>query len=318
MLVDWHSLLVSSDQLSELRRETNVEWTQALKGFAGDNQGSVKALSAQEELALVQHYSLKVRDLATAFGVQGTAIFYFKRFFLTNSVMRYAVVDVMHACVALARCVEEMSEWHLAVLKRMPLNQRAETCRHALASRPDMLTVLTSLGFDFTNRNVFVVLKWLFTTGGTAHQAFGCRTGAVHRASRQYVRNALLTDAPLVFDPHVMALSGIAVAAQRAGLDSELMTFLKHVIETTYCPYAHICMETVWSSTLEVQGVITTSQPDHCIASDSQYVRYLVEKADQCISSLDLIDTEMSIVQRQSSTLVSSRRSKQVEPLAEQ
>jgi len=96
--------IFSSERLREIKQRTNQQ------GLSGD-MSVLGRLTCEEEDGLKSFFLAKIEDICArlqcSYKVTTTAIIYFVRFFLVNSVMDYNINRIMFTCVHLASKVEE-------------------------------------------------------------------------------------------------------------------------------------------------------------------------------------------------------------------
>lgn len=99
---------------NNFKKKQKEKWQQAFdemdKQLKEKGIDDLTPLSLEDENDLVRFYASKIHALVTLFGmpsvVRATAISYFQKFYLTNSVMEYHPKNIMYTCVFFASKVE--------------------------------------------------------------------------------------------------------------------------------------------------------------------------------------------------------------------
>lgn len=103
------------NDLTVLREKTNAEFIERHGANMTPEEREEHFLSHTEERTLLRFYELQLRDFCRRFSppmpraTVATALHYFKRFYLRNSVMDYHPKEILVTCVYLACKVEEFN-----------------------------------------------------------------------------------------------------------------------------------------------------------------------------------------------------------------
>ncbi|KAG0455020.1 hypothetical protein HPP92_024312 [Vanilla planifolia] len=170
---------------------------------------SIKALNCEEEQLLRVFYEQKkIQEVCGAFKfphkIQGTAIIYFKRFYLQWSVMEHHPKHIMLTCVYASCKVEEN---HVSAEELGKGIQQD----HQMILNNEMV-VLQSLGFDlivyapYRSIEGFIDDMEGFTEVRDSVQT---KLKELQVAAKFEVDRAMLTDAPLLFPPGQLALAAL-------------------------------------------------------------------------------------------------------------
>ncbi|RVE68345.1 hypothetical protein OJAV_G00090670 [Oryzias javanicus] len=166
-------------------------------GKAGVNESMF--LKRNEEDVLFRHYERRLLDFCNAFkppmpkSVVGTALTYFRRFYLNNSVMEYHPRIIMLTCAYLSCKVDEFNVSSTQFV--------AISCKRHL---PDKNGPLEGLLID---------LKTRYTTLENPE--------SLRKSADDFLTQAVMTDAGLLCSPSQIALTAILNSASRAGLSME-------------------------------------------------------------------------------------------------
>ncbi|GAQ83756.1 Cyclin family protein [Klebsormidium nitens] len=183
---------------------------------AGPSQGGAApalpaVLSVADEAVLRRHYEGKLQPVCKAFSfphkIQATALLYFKRFYLHHSVMDVDPKDIMLTCVYLACKVEES---HVSAdefgkgIKQDPA-----------AVLKNELPVLQALDFDLIVFPPYRALEGFCHDMEERSLVSSEERAAASTSGRDWLDEAMRTDASLMFLPGQIALAALRVYAQR-------------------------------------------------------------------------------------------------------
>lgn len=174
-------------------------------------------LSSDEEIKFLHYYESRLWDFCRHFrpplppNVSGTALMYFKRFYLNNSVMDYSPRNIYMACLWLATKVEEFNvsiNQFVANLHESPAQaRRSEDLILALE-----LPIISALKYHLTIHNPYRPME-----GFLIDLRVRCDTidnvDALRPAADDFLTKALKTDAALLYPPSIIALTSCLVAA---------------------------------------------------------------------------------------------------------
>lgn len=178
------------------------------KDSAAERPALPKPLNTEEEQLMRVFYEQKIQEVCGAFGfphkIQGTAIIYFKRFYLQWSVMEHHPKHIMLTCIYASCKVEEN---HVSAEELGKGIQQD----HQMILNNEMI-VLQSLGFD-----LIVYAPYRSIEGFVDDMVEFCRAknGELQKlqdlqeTAKLEVDRTMLTDAPLLFPPGQLALAGL-------------------------------------------------------------------------------------------------------------
>lgn len=235
----------SPTELSQLRSTANeaakqrvwkshqleFELTHKTKKSIQEIQKEVDCLSPDEELLLIQHFQSQIPKLCKAFKlnelVKATAITYFKRFFLHNSVMEYDPKIIMLTCTFLA-C---KSTHH-------PLTVSEFTAKIPKVSDKQItdteFTVCEELNFQFWVRDVGSALWGLFLEIQSIeppNQDDQIDTNLLYKIYQSSITIAstiLLGDLIFIYQPSQIALACFKLSSDSEEFKFDLTSYLRH------------------------------------------------------------------------------------------
>lgn len=200
-------------QLDEKRLETNttgVEWVKSSFALADVPLSNAKLLSVQEELAMVNYMCSQSEGIAQILNlpskVKATAVLYFKKFFLMNSLMVYTRPrKILDTCFFLAGKSENYF---------FSINQ---FCKLTGAVASEVLelefVVMQSLMFSLSAQSAYPPLHGFYLDIQTALPQVPTSTvGSIYDGSRKYVSNSFLTDTNFLYTPPQISLAAMMCA----------------------------------------------------------------------------------------------------------
>ncbi|PIA44557.1 hypothetical protein AQUCO_01700271v1 [Aquilegia coerulea] len=172
-----------------------------------EKRSHTKPLSIEDEQLMRVFYEQKIQEVCLAFGfpqkIQGTAIIYFKRFYLQWSVMEHHPKNIMLTCIYASCKIEEN---HVSAEELGKGIQQD----HQVILNNEML-VLQSLGFD-----LIVYAPYRSIEGFVDDIEDFCQANDqlemlkdLKETAKLEVDRILLTDAPLLFPPGQLALAAL-------------------------------------------------------------------------------------------------------------
>ncbi|ESN90828.1 hypothetical protein HELRODRAFT_90768 [Helobdella robusta] len=210
----------SADELEELRRETREAF---IKKQEDSIQDSSIFLSYEEECQLRRYYEGKLKRFCQRFQPQmpnyvlGTAMAYFKRIYLHNSIMEPTPEDFMYTCVYLACKVEEFNLTMQQFISNLDEDQSREKSR-ILAKE---LRVMEMVHYHLTVHNPYRALEGLLIDVKTRCTDIA-ETEKLRPFFDQFFNKSVLTDACLLFPPSQIALAAMITSATNLGLNAAL------------------------------------------------------------------------------------------------
>nr|XP_009506738.1 PREDICTED: cyclin-H [Phalacrocorax carbo] len=151
--------------------------------------------------------------------VVGTACMYFKRFYLSNSVMEYHPRIIMLTCVFLACKVDEFnvsSAQFVGNLRESPLGQE-KALEQILEYE---LLLIQQLNFHLIVHNPYRPFEGFLIDLKTRYPMLE-NPEVLRKAADDFLNRVALTDAYLLFTPSQIALTAILSSGSRAGINLE-------------------------------------------------------------------------------------------------
>ncbi|SCV01538.1 LANO_0F12288g1_1 [Lachancea nothofagi CBS 11611] len=208
------------DSISQIREEINVRATakvhQDLKVFleshpelSSEERGAIESkaipVSTQEELLLIGYFARMILSFAGKMNlpteVAATAVSFFRKFFLSNSVMEFAPKEMFHTALFFA-CKSE--NYFIGVES---FAKKAKTTTDAVLKHEFKL--LESLNFTLMNHHPYKALHGFFldiqsVLSGKVDLNY---MGQVYTNCKKAISDALLTDAVYFFSPPQITLA---------------------------------------------------------------------------------------------------------------
>ncbi|AOW00341.1 cyclin-like protein [Yarrowia lipolytica] len=197
-------------QLAARRLQTNTNGREFVKQsfLAADlDPAMAKILSVDEELTMVNYMCSQSEGIAQVLNlpskVKATAVLFFKKFFLINSVMVYSdPVKVLHTCFFLATKAEN----HFFSINQF--------CKYTGAVAKDVLqlefVVMQSMLFSLSAQSAYTPLHGFYLDIQTSLPHVPASTvGSLYDGARKYVSLSFLTDANFLFTPPQISLAAM-------------------------------------------------------------------------------------------------------------
>uniref|UniRef100_A0A8C6TQR4 Cyclin-H n=1 Tax=Neogobius melanostomus TaxID=47308 RepID=A0A8C6TQR4_9GOBI len=183
-------------------------------------------LKRHEEECLLRHYEKRLLDFCNAFkpampkSVVGTAVMYFRRFYLNNSVMEFHPRIIMLTCAYLSCKVDEFnvssSQFVANLVHESPAGQ--ELVAEQILEYE--LLLIQQLNFHLVVHNPYRPMEGLLIDLKTRYPTLE-NPESLRKNVDDFLTQASLTDIGLLFTPSQIALTAILNSASRAGLNME-------------------------------------------------------------------------------------------------
>uniref|UniRef100_A0A8C7U551 Cyclin H n=1 Tax=Oncorhynchus mykiss TaxID=8022 RepID=A0A8C7U551_ONCMY len=165
-----------------------------------------------EEDILFRHYEKRLLDFCNALqacDAQGTAIMYFLRFYLNNSLMEYHPRTIMLTCAYLS------CRW-------MTLTCPAPSLWGILSKSilEYVLLLIQQLNFHLVVYTIYRLMEGLLIDLKTRHPLLE-NPESLRKSADDFLTRATLTDTGLLFPPSEIAMTAILNSASQAGLSME-------------------------------------------------------------------------------------------------
>lgn len=220
-------------ELEKLREEANQKYIENHPQTALlNNETRYKFfLTVEEEAKVRRFYEYELKNFCLEFQPQmpncvlGTAICYYKRFYIHTSVMDYHPSNILYACVYLACKVEEFNIPIEMFIKNMPSvrnalpgegKNEAEKAADLLLSQE--LPLLEILHFHLTVHNPYRPVEGLIIDIKTRCPEIS-DPEKLRKGLETFLLNCLHTDACLVFSPSQIALSALVSSGANCGIN---------------------------------------------------------------------------------------------------
>lgn len=183
-------------------------------------------LERHGEDVVFRHYERRMLDFCNAFkpvmpkSVVGTALMFFRRFYLNNSVMEYHPRIIMLTCAYLSCKVEEFNvsctQFVGNLLQESPAGQE-RVLEQILEFE---LLLIQQLNFHLVVHNPYRPMEGLLIDLKTRYPTLE-NPESLRKSADDFLTQAAMTDAGLLFPPSQIALTAILNSALRAGLSIE-------------------------------------------------------------------------------------------------
>uniref|UniRef100_A0A3P9CAL4 Cyclin-H n=1 Tax=Maylandia zebra TaxID=106582 RepID=A0A3P9CAL4_9CICH len=215
----------SEDELEHMRCKANQKFrNKALES------GKSMFLQRHEEDVLFRHYERRLLEFCNAFkptmpkSVVGTALMYFRRFYLSNSVMEYHPRIIMLTCTYLACKVDEFNVSCTQFVGNLVQETPAGQERVLEQILEYELLLIQQLNFHLVVHNPYRPMEGLLIDLKTRYPTLESPE-SLRKTADDFLTQAAMTDAGLLFSPSQIALTAILNSASRAGLNMERMRF---------------------------------------------------------------------------------------------
>ncbi|XP_038125729.1 cyclin-H [Cyprinodon tularosa] len=216
----------NEDELEKMRCMANEKFRRKALESGKHAVSEALFLERYEEDAVFRHYERRLLDFCIAFkpvmpkSVVGTALMYFRRFYLNNSVMDYHPRIIMLTCAYLSCKVDEFNvsstQFVANLLQETPAGQE----RVAEQILEYELLLIQQLNFHLVVHNPYRPMEGLLIDLKTRYPTLE-NPESLRKSADDFLSQAALTDAGLLFSPSQIALTSILNSASRAGLNME-------------------------------------------------------------------------------------------------
>jgi cyclin H len=212
----------SQSELDQLRKEANHKYIRA--HYDGDMEVDDPLrneffLNMAEECTVRQYYEDALLKFCREFRpsmpayVMGTAVAYYKRFFLHNSVMDYHPKDIMYPCVYLACKVEEFNVTIGQFVANMSLFEPDEAVDLVLSQE---LLLMQMLHYHLTVHNPYRPVEGLLIDIKTRSDITDPER--LRKGADEFIFRSLRTDICLLFSPSQIALAALLTGGNMIGV----------------------------------------------------------------------------------------------------
>ncbi|CAL1615909.1 unnamed protein product [Knipowitschia caucasica] len=215
----------SEDELELLRCGASQKFRKKLLETVKPVSDSI-FLTRHEEDVLFRYYEKRLLEFCNVFkpvmpkSVVGTALMYFRRFYLNNSVMEHHPRIIMLTCAYLSCKVDEFnvssSQFVANLVHETPAGQE-RTAEQILEYE---LLLIQQLNFHLVVHTPYRPMEGLLIDLKTRYPTLE-NPESLRKNVDDFLTQASLTDIGLLFTPSQIALTAILSSASRAGLNME-------------------------------------------------------------------------------------------------
>ncbi|XP_043682501.1 cyclin-H [Vespula pensylvanica] len=205
------------NELTALREKTNADFIEKHGANMSPQEREAHFLSDNEERTLLRFYELQLRDFCRRFtppmprATVATALHYFKRFYLRNSVMDYHPKEILVTCVYLACKVEEFN----VSISQFVANIKGDREKASDIILNNELLLMQQLNYNLTIHNPFRPVEGLMIDIKTRYTSLE-NPEKLRPHIDEFLERVFLTDSVLLYAPSQVALAATLHAASRA------------------------------------------------------------------------------------------------------
>lgn len=227
-----HWTFTGETQITQNKKDTNHKYVNKHGGANLDDETKEKKyLTFTEERILGRHFEHVLREFCNVFQppmpkyVMGTAMCYFKRFYVKHSVMDYHPKDIMLTCVYLASKVEEFN----VSITQFVGNLKGDRDKFTNIILSFELMLMKKLHYHLTVHNPYRPLEGLIIDLKTRYKSIekSC-IEKIRKLAEDFLDKSLASNVSLVFAPSQIALAAILSSAEndKVSLDSYMSDVL--------------------------------------------------------------------------------------------
>ncbi|KAM3610588.1 uncharacterized protein V6R79_006145 [Siganus canaliculatus] len=217
----------SEEEIEHMRFKANQKFrTKILESGKHPGLSESVFLDRREEDAVFRHYERRLLDFCNAFkpvmpkSVVGTALMYFRRFYMNNSVMEHHPRIIMLTCTYLSCKVDEFNVSSTQFVGNLLQESPAGQERVLEQILEYELLLIQQLNFHLVVHNPYRPMEGLLIDLKTRYPALE-NPESLRKSVDDFLTQAAMTDAGLLFPPSQVALAAILNGALRAGLNLE-------------------------------------------------------------------------------------------------
>ncbi|CAN9513329.1 unnamed protein product [Ophioblennius macclurei] len=214
------------DEAEKKRYEANQKFRLKARESGKPAVSESVLLERHEEDVLFRHYERRLLDFCNAFkpampkSVVGTAVMYFRRFYLNNSIMEYHPRIIMLTCAYLSCKVDEFNVSSVQFVGNLLQETPAGQERVLEQILEYELLLIQQLNFHLVVHNPYRPMEGLLIDLKTRYPTLE-NPESLRKSADDFLTQAAMTDAGLLFSPSQIALTAILNSASRAGLNME-------------------------------------------------------------------------------------------------
>ncbi|XP_057328838.1 cyclin-H [Microplitis mediator] len=222
-------IFADESDLTNLRKNTNAAFIDKYGANMSTEDRDQYFLSDTEERMLLRFYELQLRDFCKRFSPPmpratiATALHYFKRFYLRNSVMDYHPKEILVTCVYLSTKVEEFN----VSISQFVANLKGDREKASDIVLNNELLLMQQLNYHLTVHNPFRPVEGLMIDIKTRYSSLE-NPERLRPHIDDFLEKVFLTDSVLLYAPSQIALAAVLHAASKisANLDNYVTDFL--------------------------------------------------------------------------------------------
>ena len=174
---------------------------------------SYLTVEEQCELSLFYQGQLQVACRAMGYSreVQGVAMMFFKRFYLERSMLQHQPKHIMLTCIFLATKAE-------TCMLVSQSSMHVPDYHHTRSSASAGVTVCVAFTFHFCIHLPYQSLYGVFLV---AQKHVGGLTEEMYNRSVEFIEQAMLTDAPMIYTPVEIAIAAFCMEMEKTGVETE-------------------------------------------------------------------------------------------------
>ncbi|XP_076587984.1 cyclin-H isoform X2 [Chaetodon auriga] len=216
----------SEDEIEHMRYKANQKFRNKILESGKPGVSESMFLERREEDVLFRHYEKRMLDFCNAFkpampkSVVGTAMMYLRRFYVNNSIMEYHPRIIMLTCAYLSCKVDEFNVSSTQFVGNLLQESPAGQERVLEQILEYELLLIQQLNFHLVVHTPYRPLEGLLIDLKTRYPALE-NPESLRKSADDFLTQAAMTDAGLLFPPSQIALTAILNSASRAGLSME-------------------------------------------------------------------------------------------------
>ena len=211
-----HWMLKNEEDIQIIKSKANMGFIQQQQRRAECQKSDF--LSEKEESDVEFYFLVKMAEFCNKFQppmpkyVKGTAVHYYKRFYLHNSVMDYHPKEILVTAVYLACKVEEFN----VSIAQFVANIKGDREKAEKIILNNELLLMDALKFHLTIHNPFRPVEGLIIDVKT--KAVGSDVDSWRPQIEKFIDSVFLTNAILIYSPSQIALAAVIHSASSNGV----------------------------------------------------------------------------------------------------
>ncbi|XP_017283445.1 cyclin-H [Kryptolebias marmoratus] len=216
----------SEDEVEQMRVSANEKFCKRVLETAKPVVSASVLLERYGEEVLFRHYERRMLEFCNAFkpampkSVVGTALMYFRRFYLNNSIMEHHPRIIMLTCAYLSCKVDEFNVSSTQFVGNLVQETPAGQERVLEQILEYELLLIQQLNFHLVVHNPYRPMEGLLIDLKTRYPMLE-NPESLRKSADDFLTQAVMTDAGLLFSPSQIALTAVLNSASRAGINME-------------------------------------------------------------------------------------------------